>query len=232
MTAATDLSLLRGSDPTPSRRNEIVTGRVLLSEQDKLAVALEPAAGTAPATSSRRDTTARRAASCLLCPKPGDRVLVGLVPEAYVLAVLDRDESRAAELGFPGDVSLAAGGRLALGGQQGVTVTSANKISLLSRVLDIKAADGKVAIERLTAVAKAAQAHVEKLGLFADACDIVADRIGTRAKRIYRFVEELDQLRTRHIDYRAQDTAQIRATHTAVTAKQVVKIDGAQVHVG
>jgi hypothetical protein len=232
MTAATDLSLFRGPDPTPPRRNELVTGRVLLCEHDRLAVRLDADAASTPGAPIHRDIAARRAASCLLCPKPGDRVLLGLVPEAYVLAVLDRDESSPSELGFFGDVSLVAGGELALRGQEGVTVTSANRISLLSRLLDIKAADGRLAVERLTAVAKAAQAHFEKLGLVAQACDLVADRIGTRAKRIYRFVEELDQLRTRHLDYRAQDTAQLRATHTAVTAKQVVKIDGEQVHVG
>jgi hypothetical protein len=213
-------------------RNELVAGRVLLREGGKLGVTLEGRRARACNASPPQDVMARRAASCLLCPEPGDRVLVALLPDPYVLAVLERDGSRVAELGLPGDVSLMAGGRLGLGGHEGVDVTSEGKISLLSRVLEVHAADGRIALERVTAVAKAARAHLEKLDVVAHAYDLVAERIGTRVKRIYRFVEEIDQLRARHLDYRAQDTAQIRGTHTVISAKQVAKIDGEQVHIG
>ncbi|MBI4702262.1 MAG: DUF3540 domain-containing protein [Deltaproteobacteria bacterium] len=182
--------------------------------------------------SGSRDATARRAPSCLLSPQPGDRVLVGLLPEPYVLAVLERDRTRPAELAFEGDASVKAGGRLALGGDEGVSITSRRGISLLSRLLEVRARDGTLALERLTAVAKAAQAHCEKLGLFVQAYDLVAERVTERAKRIYRFVEEIEQLRARHLDYRAEETAQLRGENTVVAARQVVKVDGEQIHVG
>jgi hypothetical protein len=49
---------------------------------------------------------------------------------------------------------------------------------------------------------------------------------------VYRFVGELDQLRARHLDYRAAETAQIKGDTTVVSARQVVKIDGEQVQIG
>lgn len=209
----------------------LVTGQVLAREGDTLSVSLDSdtsVAGPRPV----HQTTARRAASCLLAPEPGDRVLVALVPEPFVLAVLERTGSRRAEVVFPGDAAIQASGRLQLGAHAGVSVSSGRELALFSRVLDVKAADGKLAFERLFAATQAAQGHFGKLSVFAAAYERVADRIVERAKRVFRFVEEVDQLRARHFDYRAEQTAQVKGETTVVTARQVVKVDGEQVHIG
>ena len=76
-------------------------GRVRLGEGDRCTVTLEDD-GT--------DVVARRAASCLLAPEPGDRVLLTLQPEPFVLAVLERDADRVARLEIEGNAALKASG--------------------------------------------------------------------------------------------------------------------------
>jgi hypothetical protein len=66
----------------------------------------------------------------------------------------------------------------------------------------------------------------------ADSCDSVFDRLLQRVKRSYRFVEEHDQVRAAQIDYVAQNNASLRGENTLITAKDLVKVDGEQIHLG
>ena len=78
---------------TPCPENGLVRGKVAAVLDDKLIVALE----------YDGKKKARRAAGCLLCPEPGDTVLVWPGPDAaYVLSVLEKagTDSR---LAFSGD---------------------------------------------------------------------------------------------------------------------------------
>ncbi|RLB46221.1 MAG: hypothetical protein DRI90_27570 [Deltaproteobacteria bacterium] len=209
--------------------DRLLTGRVRLREGDSFSVAIEHE----PGAWRPSELTAPRAASCLLTPEPGDRVLVACAPEPFILAVLERDERVAARVEFAGDATLCSrSGHLDLAGREGVRVTAGKAIALLSKTLSVKTGRAEIFAEKLTSVAKTVVAKVDQLGLVARNYDLVAERITQRAARAYRFIAELDQLRARHFDYRAEHSAQLKGETTVLTARQVIKVDGEQVHIG
>jgi len=57
-------------------------------------------------------------------------------------------------------------------------------------------------------------------------------RFSQRVKNAYRRVEGMDQLRAQHIDHAADKTMSLRGENTLMTAKQLVKVDGEQIHMG
>ncbi len=213
-----DDSPLSGDRPNERMRS----ARVLLSRGNRFSVRFEDESGEA---------VAERAASCLLAPCPGDRVLVAQVPEAFVLAVLERDAARPAEVAFDGDATIRSRGRLDLQAREGVRVTT-KAFELVSRSLSLASGKADMLFERLDAVAATARASFDEAGLVAKTCDVVAERIAQRAERVYRFVSQLDQLRARHFDYRADHSAQIKGENTVIAARQVARMDGEQVHIG
>ena len=193
--------------------------RVALREGDRYFVQLEGGG----------EQVARRAASCLVLPRPGDRVLVALGPEAFVLALLDGER---AELSFDGDVAIRSRGRIDLDAEQGVRVRTRRAFEIVAQVVNVASGTAELAVGELTAIGARARASFDEAGLVAKAVDVVAERITERAERVYRFVSQLDQLRARHFDYRAEHLAQIRGENTVVTARQVARMDGEQIHIG
>lgn len=193
----------------------LATARVKLREGDRYSLAVDGAP----------DVVAHRAAGCLLAPAVGDQVLVALGARPFVITVLERCGDSAAEVVVDGDTRVVArGGKLSLESAEGVTVTT--------KALRIHSGLTEVLSHRIDAVAVRARASFDDLGVLAKAYDVVAERVSLRADRVFRFVKELDQLRARHFDYRADHSAQIRGENTVMVAREVAKIDGEQIHVG
>ncbi len=70
--------------------------------------------GSVTVESEGRGWHCRRAVSCLIAPQAGDRVLISSVDnQIWLLAVLERDESRRAELSVPGDLHIQSQGNSA-----------------------------------------------------------------------------------------------------------------------
>ncbi len=197
-------------------------GRVRLTNGDRCTIALEQGG----------DVIARQAASCLLQPRAGDRVLLTLSPEPFILAVLERDEKQEAVLRVAGDARLHADGQLSLEGRHSVAIRSGGLLAMVAKTVKVHSTTTEIASRMLTAVAKAARAKFETAGVVGEQLDVVAERISERAARVYRTVTELDQLRAKHFDHRADGHARISADSTVITARQVVKMDGEQVHIG
>jgi DNA anti-recombination protein RmuC len=91
---------------------------------------------------------------------------------------------------------------------------------------------GAAVLDELTLIADKVDAEVSRMRATFATVDTVMERLSQRAKRVYRFVEELDQLRARRADYAAKETFQVHAHDTLLTSDQLVKIDGDQIHVG
>ena len=62
--------------------------------------------------------------------------------------------------------------------------------------------------------------------------DAAIERVTHKLKRSYRIVEEVDCVRSREMDYRATNNVSIRGKNALVTAEELVKLDGSQIHVG
>jgi hypothetical protein len=178
---------------------------------------------------------ARRAVSCLVEPAPGDVVLLSSTAggAAYILAILEREEGAAAAIQLDGDLSIALPrGRFTVAAQEGVDLVSAESLSITAGSVAVTAVDGELALERLTLLSTHVRAELEKVKLLSGTLDAAVERLSLHAKRSYRTVEELDQVKAEQIDYTAEKIMNLHGKNTLVTADELVKLDAAQIHVG
>ena len=193
------------------------------------------APGHAPRGAPTKTVRARQAASCLVEPREGDRVLFATVEDggAFVLAILERDGASGTVLSVAGDLSLRVpSGALEVVTKEGVDVVSTGDVSVTSAGVAIQAGEGRIGVDRLTVLGEQLVAEIPAIRVVAQAVDSVFERLSQRVKRAYRTVEELDRLRAARIDYRAEKTMQLSAEDALVTATDVVKIDAEHVHLG
>lgn len=179
--------------------------------------------------------TVGRAKSCLVEPAPGDTVLVAVAStgRGWVLAVLDAGEAAPTRVAVEGDLELCLKqGRFTVTATEGVGIVSGKDVSVVSGKVEVNAVEGSFVLERFGVFAREALTQVDKLKSIAVSIDRVAERVIERVKRSYRTVEELDRVDARQIDYSARQVMSLRGENTLMTAEQLVKVDGAQIHVG
>jgi hypothetical protein len=73
---------------------------------------------------------------------------------------------------------------------------------------------------------------VTKIALVAQEADTILTRLTQRAKRVFRFVEEIDQTRAGTVDLRAENLIGIRGENAIISARVLAKVDGEQIHLG
>jgi hypothetical protein len=175
------------------------------------------------------DVPARRAASCLLAPAVGDRVLLAIQErgDAYVLAVLDQRDPGAAVLSVEGDLTLrSTRGKVAVAAQEGIDLVTGAAARIMASAVEVEAASV------ISVLGGAVKAELGKVKMYAATLDSFFERVSQRAKRSFRTIEEIDQVRAEHIDYAANANVQIRGENALVTAHDLAKINGDQVHIG
>lgn len=180
------------------------------------------------------EVEARRAVSCMVEPIAGDVVLVSMLPErgAYVLAVLERQGSDVSVV-LDGDLHVKLpSGRFVLGAAEGVSFASGKEVGVVAGEVKVNARLGSVFVESLSYLGAAVQAEIERAKVKAAALDASVERVIQRVKRMYRFVDEFEQLRAERVDYVAKKNMSLRGENTLVTAEELVKLDGAQIHLG
>jgi hypothetical protein len=178
---------------------------------------------------------ARKAASCLLEPLVGDKVLLVTDMEDgdYVLAVLERDAGQLSTLRLPGDAQIKlASGRLTVSARDGIGMESAREIAMQSASLKVEALKGDVTVHDLSLVGDAWRSCVDRVKSVGRTFDSILERCHQRVSRSYRVVDELDQVKAGQIDYQAETTLQMHAKYNLMTADELVKLDGGQIHIG
>jgi hypothetical protein len=177
----------------------------------------------------------QRAASCLLQPAAGDLVLIAVTPagQGFVLAVLERLEGTPSTITLDGNLDIKLpNGRLGFAAQEGVSVASGKDVSVVSGAVQVRAVEGNVALQSFTFLSTLFRAELEKAKVLGASLDTLFERLSQRVKRSYRVVEESDQLRAERIDHVAKGTMSLRGANTLITAEELVKVDGAQIHLG
>lgn len=176
-----------------------------------------------------------RAASCLLPPAVGDRVWAVGEPagSVYVIAVLERAEpSATATLAFEGDVAVTAGGRMTLAAREGLDLATPGSLAVSADELQVQARRGRMALQELSVIARKVFASLLRVTHVGEALELLVDRVTQRSKHSVRAIEGIDHTQAQTIDYRAQGTARIQAEHALVDGKELVKLDGHQIHLG
>jgi len=176
-----------------------------------------------------------RAASCLIKPEMGDEVLVCLLPDrrAYVLAVLVRDGKRKTEISVEGDLKLnAEHGRVEIAASEGVSVVTPRDVEMVAGKLSIRAVAAVLASEAVTMVGKTVHQEVDRIKLVARTFDATLERFTQRTKQSFRLIQETDHVRAERVDYVAEKSITMHGQHAIVTAQELVKVDGGQIHLG
>lgn len=177
---------------------------------------------------------ARRAAGCLLEPAIGDLVLAAGESRArvYVLSVLERSADGPARLNVEGDLELGASGCLSLHADAGLRLTTGAAALLAADELTLRGRHTQALFERLDAVGGEAHSTLGRVRLVANAIESVVERVLLAAKTSLRMVEGADQSRCGSSDHRATGTVKVHGRNVVTTASELVKADGAQIHLG
>ncbi|MFO0593202.1 MAG: DUF3540 domain-containing protein [Polyangiaceae bacterium] len=182
------------------------------------------ATGTFPATIAK---------SCLVHPDVGDKVLCAVDSDGvYVVAVLTGRAGATTKIAVQGDLQMSATGRASVRGADGVELASAGPVAITGPEVHVRAQTGTVAVEDLGFFGKLVQAEVTKVALVAREVDSIVTRLSQRAKRVFRFVEEIDQTRAGTVDLRAQSLLGLRGETAVISARVLAKVDGEQIHIG
>lgn len=164
---------------------------------------------------------ASRAVSCLVAPEEGDLVLLAGPRSAglYVLAVLERPGCPNARISTEGDLTFELrSGRLTVAATEGVDLVSKNGVSVAADRLEARAREGSLLLGNMRLIAGAVNSTVE--------------RLSQTVKRVYRRVIELEHVRAGQIDCATEGNLRLHGENTLMTARQLVKADAKQIHIG
>lgn len=175
------------------------------------------------------------AASCLIAPGIGDRVLVARLPEGqiYVLAVLEKAGEVANRLEFKGDVEInASEGSLRLNARDGITMGSPKAVELVAGALGLTAAECEMAFSKLSVLSETVNANLSRIKLFAEKCNSMVNRAVEKYQSRAVKVDGLDQISAKSIKQTASQLLSLSAKFTSMRADKNVKIDGKQIFMG
>ena len=178
---------------------------------------------------------ARRAVSCLLEPERGDSVLVSgqSAERAYVIAVLERAGDGPANLVVVGDAVLrSAGGSMTLEAGVGLSLSSRTRIDLATQDLTVRSSRTTFLFERLKSIGKEMSASIGCVRLLGNVLESFFERLSLSCRQSVRTVEDEDRVQCGVMDYRAKSVMNLHGQHILASAKELVKLDGEQVHLG
>lgn len=219
--------------PTVTMEAERVENQV--ESRTFTATVVESGAAALRVRAGGRLLPARLAASCLLEPESADTVLAAGDPDGriWVLAVLERAGTGPARLAVEGDLSVQVRrGGFSVAAADGIDLVSARQVKVIGSDLEVRAERGSLFVAEMSWLGRSLSAHLEKVKLLAGALDTVLERITQRVKRSFRVVEELDHLRSGQISWRAEKNLDLRGRNALVIARELVKLDGDQIHLG
>jgi hypothetical protein len=177
----------------------------------------------------------RQATSCLIEPEVGDVVLLAVPGNdagGYLLAVLERESSKTT-LSVPGDLVLAAPrGRMSLRAGEGLELVSPKDLELRADEVRVQARSGRLFLDECAAIVRTMFASLTKVTHVGEVFELLVDRFTQRSKHSTRAIEGLDHTSAQNLDYKVENNVHVHATRTVVNGREIVKIDGGQIHLG
>jgi len=182
---------------------------------------------------SGSEYSAKCAVSCLLRPQAGDRVLVsGADGSPWILSILTREQDGIViETKGPltlrsnsSDVSLDAAGAVDLHGRRG--------LSIQTPAMEVRAATADVKTGSASWLGERFEGRFGAIRMVGKVLESVVDRFRQRARHSDREVSALDRVRSGHIDYQAEYNLSLTGDNVFGSARNLVSIDGEQIHLG
>ncbi len=207
-------------------------GTIVRIEGPTLVIQTERAALVDEKSGRRGEVRARRAVSCLVEPQLHDFVLLGGQGRSvYVLAVLER-ESPDAVIACEGNLDVKTNERFRVVAKEGVDIVSSKDVNVMANEVGIHASRAKLFASEILAIGSEVLGELANVKLRGTFFDKVYERVSERVQRSFRRVDEIDQLKAKQMDYLAEETLCLRSENMVAVAKDLVKVDGEQIHFG
>lgn len=180
------------------------------------------------------ETGAVTAASCLLKPVEGDRVLVSLdhLNQAYILAVLEKAKPEAPqEISLKGPVRLhVEAGDLSLSADTNLNLAARRGMNLAAEDFQLDAETGQVNVNKISLLSRFFQAQIQRVKYLAESVDAIFQRLVSRSRTSYRYVSEHDEHQTASTRLIVDGSLTMQTKTTLHTAEGHIKMDAEQIH--
>lgn len=177
--------------------------------------------------------SAKKAFSCLVAPRVGDRVMVNSVEGDYfILAILERRGLQDMTLDFPSSVQMDAKAGVGIAARGNIDMLTSTSCNLMANDLNMSSSSMKLQTGTLTSQTERIEAHTRDIHLFAEMLNTVAERVTQRATMVVRWVEGMETLNIGNLIQKIRHNYTTHADQAVVTAKSDMRIDAKRIHMG
>ena len=174
-----------------------------------------------------------QALSCLVEPQVGDEVIISGPDHdrVYLIAVVSRSSDAPIAIKMQGDLAISSTtGSVSLHSATDTRISSDATLTLNSAHYEQANDTAKLTIGQMSYAGETMEATVGKTTLFSSMVNFMADRINSVARLCFRHIKEVDHVRAQTIDYEAEKLTRVHGGYTTLTAQDVMKINGDQIH--
>lgn len=175
----------------------------------------------------------RRAASCLLQPQVDDTVLIS-GPErerVYLIAVIEQAQQNNSTVCVPGELTISANA-VNIHSTTGMQLHGGTSLDMQSVQLNLNAEKAQCVVDEMQYAGRELKSTVGMMRVIGKVYESIMDRLSFMSRTSFKITEEVEHLRAGSIDYQAEQSARLHSKYTMVTAKDLVKVDGKQIHMG
>lgn len=175
----------------------------------------------------------RRAASCLLQPQIDDTVLIS-GPErerVYLIAVIEQAQQNQSTFSVPGELTISAES-ININSVASMQLNGGTELGMKSAQLNLSAEKGQCVVDEMQYVGREVKSTVGMMRIIGKVYESIMDRLSFMSRTSFKITEEVEHMRAGTIDYQAEQSARLHSKYTMVTAKDLVKVDGKQIHMG
>ncbi|KAG1651249.1 Secreted effector protein PipB2 [Nymphon striatum] len=123
-------------------------------------------------------------------------------------------------------------GGLQVQSESGIDLSTLQTMSITSEQMDIRADEGNIYFSKLSYLGQSLVSKLESISIFGGIMNFIMDTVIQKSKTSHRVIEDSDYVKSRHINYQAKHIMQMHGKNTLLTAEELIKLDGDQIHLG
>lgn len=177
--------------------------------------------------------SALKAFSCLIEPMVSDTVMVSFDEnnQAYIIAVLHRNETSTATLSVPANTQIQC--------EEQLTIQSGKKTAIISEQISevsdqrvMKTKDAVMDFDKAVVSGQSAHAHVRALHMVGDTITSMARQAIQKFGNYMRKTDQADQVQAAQMTRKTEGLYSMKSGNTIMISQHDTKIDGEHIHMG